>query len=41
VVRAGGRVFSVTVFSGLEEPSTDVINGIAELANGIAGRLAA
>jgi len=41
VVRAGGRIFSVTVFSGLEEPSTDVINGITELAGAIAGRLAA
>jgi hypothetical protein len=40
VVRAGGWVYSVTVFSGLEEPSTEVINGIAELAEAIAGRLA-
>jgi len=40
VVRAGGRVFSVTVFSGLEEPTPDVITGIAELAEAIAGRLA-
>jgi hypothetical protein len=40
VVRAGGRVFSVTVFSGLEEPTPEVITGLAELAEAIAGRLA-
>ena len=39
VVRAGGRVFSVTVFSGLEEASTEVVNGVAELAEAIAARL--
>lgn len=40
VVQADGRIFSVTVFSGLEEPTVEVIGGIAGLSNAIAERLA-
>lgn len=40
VVRADDRIFSVTVFSGLEEPTAEVIGGIADLAEAIAERLA-
>jgi hypothetical protein len=35
VVQAGGHVFSVSVFSGLEEPSTGAVNGLADLARTI------
>lgn len=36
VVQAGGQIFSVTVFSGFEEPTAEVINGVADLSNAIA-----
>lgn len=36
VVRAGGRIFSVTVFTGLEEASTSASNGLTDLAIAIA-----
>jgi hypothetical protein len=39
VVRAGGQIFSVTVFTGLEEPTAEVINGVGELSDSIAERL--
>ena len=39
VVRADDRIFSVTVFSGLEAPTVDVIGGIAGLSDAIAERL--
>jgi hypothetical protein len=39
VVRAGGRIFSVTVFSGLDDPTVEAIEGIADLSAAIAERL--
>jgi len=36
VVQAGGQIFSVTVFSGFEEPTAEVSNGVADLSNAIA-----
>jgi hypothetical protein len=39
VVRAGGQIFSVTVFTGLDEPTAEVINGVGELSDAIAERL--
>ncbi|HSK07615.1 MAG TPA: hypothetical protein VK990_08865 [Acidimicrobiia bacterium] len=39
VVEAGGRIFSVTVFSGLEDPTTETMAGIADLSEAIALRL--
>lgn len=39
VVQAGGRIFSVTLFTGLEDPSTGQINALADLAIAIAQRL--
>lgn len=41
VVQAGGRIFSVTIFTGLEEPSTSAVNGLSVLAKAIADRLTA
>ena len=40
VVRSGGEIFSVTVFSGFEEPTAEVINGVADLSKAIADDLA-
>jgi hypothetical protein len=40
VVQAGGRIFSVSIFTGLEEPSTGALNGLADLADAIATNLA-
>lgn len=40
VVRADDRIFSVTVFSGLEAPTVEVIGGIAGLSDAIAERVA-
>jgi hypothetical protein len=40
VVQAGGDIFSVTVFTGFEEPNDNVINGIADLSKAIADGLA-
>jgi hypothetical protein len=39
VVRAGGEIFSVTVFIGFDEPSAEVINGVADLSKAIADEL--
>ena len=39
VVQAGGLVFSVTVFTGFDEPTEDVINAVADLSAGIAEQL--
>lgn len=39
VVQAGGRIFSVSLFTGFEEPSTGAINGLANLAESIAADL--
>ncbi len=39
VVSAGGRIFSVTVFAGLEKPTVEAINGLADLAGVIADDL--
>jgi hypothetical protein len=39
VVQAGGQIFSVTVFSGLDDPTADAIAGIADLSAAIAERL--
>jgi hypothetical protein len=39
VVQAGGRIFSVTVFSGLGDPHAEAIEGIADLSAAIAERL--
>ncbi len=36
VVRAGGRIFSVAAFTGLEDASTGALNGLADLAIAIA-----
>jgi len=41
IVQSGGRIFSVTVFSGFDEPSVEVINGVADLAKAIADDLGA
>jgi hypothetical protein len=40
VVQSGGEIFSVTVFSGFEEPTVEVINGVADLSRAIADNLA-
>jgi hypothetical protein len=40
VVQSGGQIFSVTVFIGFDEPSVEVINGVAELSTAIADDLA-
>ncbi len=39
VVRAGGRIFSVTAFTGLEDASTGALNGLSDLAIAIAADL--
>jgi len=39
VVQSGGQIFSVTVFSGLDEPTAEAIEGIADLSKSIAERL--
>jgi len=39
VAEAGGRIFSVTVFSGLDEPTAEAVAGIADLSAAIAERL--
>ncbi len=39
VVQAGGRIFSVSLFTGLEEPGTSALNGLAQLAGAIAADL--
>jgi len=36
VVQAGGLIFSVTVFTGFDEPTEDVINAVADLSAAIA-----
>lgn len=41
VVRSGGEIFSVTVFTGFDEPSAEVINAVADLAKAIADQLSA
>jgi hypothetical protein len=39
VVQAGGQIFSVTVFSGLDDPTAEAVAGIADLSAAIAERL--
>ena len=39
VAQAGGEIFSVSVFTGFEEPNDNVINGIADLSKAIADDL--
>ena len=39
VVQSGGHIFSVSVFSGLDEPTAEAIKGIADLSKSIAERL--
>ncbi len=39
VVQAGGRIFSVSLFTGFDEPGTGAINGLANLAEAIAADL--
>jgi hypothetical protein len=39
VVQAGGEIFSVTVFTGFEEPNANVIGGVADLSRAIAASL--
>ncbi len=40
VVQSGGEIFSVTVFTGFDEPTPEVINGVADLSKAIADNLA-
>jgi hypothetical protein len=40
VVQSGGQIFSVTVFSGFDEPTVEVINAVADLSKMIADDLA-
>jgi len=40
VVQSGGEIFSVSVFTGFDEPNENVIGGIADLASAIADNLA-
>ena len=39
MVQAGGEIFSVTVFTGFEEPNANVIGGVADLSRAIADSL--
>jgi len=39
VVQAGGLIFSVTVFTGFDEPPEDVINAVADLSAAIAEQI--
>jgi hypothetical protein len=40
VVQSDGETFSVTVFTGFDDPTPEVINGVADLSKAIADNLA-
>ncbi|MGH8913721.1 MAG: hypothetical protein ACRDZM_04300, partial [Acidimicrobiia bacterium] len=40
VVSSGGQIFAVSVFTGFGEPTSEVINAVADLAKAIADDVA-